>query len=57
MGVDGCRWVRMSVNECISKGGGKNKAKKAANSRSGHGFGSIHTAGNFSKSAGIVIVD
>ena len=31
MGVDGCRWVRMSVNECISKGESKNKAKRAPN--------------------------
>ena len=57
MGVDGCRWVRMRVNECMSKEGGKNKAKRGVNSRSGHVFGCLHTAGKFSKSAGIVMVD
>ena len=57
MGVDGCRWVRMSVNECISKEEGKNKAKRGVNSRSRHAFGCVHKAGKFNKSAGVVMVD
>ena len=56
-GADGCRWVRMGVDECINKEGGKNKAKRGVNSRSGHVFGCLHTAGKFVKSAGIVMVD
>ena len=47
----------MRVNECMGKEGGKNKAKRGVNSRSGHAFGCLHKAGKFNKSAGVVMVD
>ena len=57
MGADGCRWVRMGVDECISKGESKNKAKRGVNSRSGHVFECLHRAEKFRKSARMVMVN
>ena len=57
MGLDGFRWVRMGENLCISKEGGKNKAKRTVNRRSGHVFGCLYREGKCSKSTGIVMVD
>ena len=57
MGVDGCKWVRMGADECISKGESKNKAKRGVNSRSGHVFECLHTAEKSRKSAGMIMVD
>jgi len=46
IGTDGCRPVRMGEDGCIRKGESINKAKRDANSRSGHVFECMLTAKN-----------